>query len=292
MTAMIEIDGVLSPPEQARIPVLDRGFLYGDSVYEVLRTYEGALFALEAHLDRLARSAASLKIDLPPRERLVAGIERTVAAAGNPESYCRVIVTRGSGPLTLDPTTAGRPLTAIVAKEYEPFPDWTYERGVRVIVPSIQRTSPGSLDPAIKSGNYLNSVMAMGEARRAGYFDALMLDREGLVTEATSANVFAWKDGRLLTPPLEVGILSGVTRGLLLELARELGIPCEERHLPLAELLAAEELMLTSTLREVQPVVEVGDRVIGDGMPGPMARDLRREFHACALASIRGGTRS
>jgi branched-chain amino acid aminotransferase len=288
MTTLVDIDGVTTAPERARIPVLDRGFLYGDSVYEVLRTYEGALFALEAHLGRLQCSAGRLAIELPGRERLAAELRRVVRAAGNAESYCRVIVTRGSGPLTLDPTTAIRPLRVIVVKEYEPFPDWTYERGVRVMVPSVRRTSPGSLDPAIKSGNYLNSVMALGEARRAGFFDALLLDGSGRVTEATSSNVFAWKDGQLVTPPLEVGILSGVTRGLLLELVRSLGIPCEERQLPLDDLLAADEVLLTSTLREVQPVVAVDGHPIADGTPGPMARRLRREFHERALAAVRG----
>ncbi|HUT78363.1 MAG TPA: aminotransferase class IV [Polyangia bacterium] len=288
MTTLVEIDGVLTAPETARVPVLDRGFLYGDSVYEVLRTYEGRLFALESHLDRLEGSARRLMIDLPDRARIAAAIDRTVGSAGNPESYCRVIVTRGSGPLTLDPTTAVRPLTIVIVKEFEPFPDWTFDRGVRVMVPTIQRTSPASLDPAIKSGNYLNSVLALGEARRGGCFDALMLDGYGRVTEATSSNVFAWKDGTLLTPPLEVGILSGVTRGLLLELARELRLPCEERHLPLTDLLTADEVLLTSTLREVQPVVEVAGRPIGDGAPGPLARDLRRAFHDRALALVRG----
>ncbi len=288
MTTLVEIDGVLSAPEEARVPVLDRGFLYGDSVYEVLRTYEGRIFALESHLDRLEGSAQRLRIDLPDRAALATAISRTLRAAGNLESYCRVIVTRGSGPLTLDPTTAARPLVAIVVKQYEPFPDWTYERGVRVMVPSILRTSPCSLDPAIKSGNYLNSVLALGEARQGGWFDAMMLDGQGRVTEATSSNVFAWKDGILLTPPLEVGILSGVTRGLLLALARELGIPCEERHLPLADLLAADEVMLTSTLREVQPVIEVDRTAIGSGAPGPTARLLRRAFHERALALVRG----
>jgi branched-chain amino acid aminotransferase len=283
MTALIEIDGVMMTPEGARIPVLDRGFLYGDSVYEVLRTYEGRIFALEAHLRRLEGSARRLMIDLPERSSLAAAIDRTVRAAANEESYCRVIVTRGSGPLTLDPTTAVRPLTVVIVKDYEAFPDWTYERGVRVMVPSILRTSPCSLDPAIKSGNYLNSVMALGEARRGGWFDALMLDGQGRVTEATSSNVFIWKDGGLLTPPLEVGILSGVTRGLLLELARELGLPREERHLPLADLLAADEVLLTSTLREVQPVIEVNGTAIGGGVPGPLARLLRRAFREHAL---------
>lgn len=285
MTIAINIGGRIVGERDATISVLDRGFLYGDSVYEVVRTYNGSIFAFEEHMTRLEHSASRLGIELPDRDWLCTQVDETIAAAESSDCYCRIIVTRGSGPLTLDPTTAREPMTVIIAKPYEPFPAWTYEKGVRITIPSIQRTSRASLDPAIKSGNYLNSVLALGEARSGGYFDALMLDHSGCVTEATSSNVFMAAAGKLYTPALEYGLLAGVTRSLLMFLAREAGFLCEEKEISLEELLRADEVMLTSTLREVQPVVAVDERYIADGMPGPIAARLRRIFHDYALAS-------
>jgi branched-chain amino acid aminotransferase len=291
MTVLINIDGAISTPEQAKISVLDRGFLYGDSVYEVVRTYEGRIFALSEHMKRLEGSAARLHIDLPDRGWLEGEVARTLNEAGNAESYCRIIVTRGSGPITLDPTTAEKSLTVIIAKPYEPFPARSYQQGIKIAIPNIRRTARVSLDPAIKSGNYLNSVLALGEARRAGFEDALMLDHQGLITEATAANVFLYTGGELRTPALEHGILAGVTRGMLIGVARENGYDCQECELTPADLEHADELMLTSTLREVQPVVRVGETVIGDGKPGPVAKRLRELFHEYALSRVRGSER-
>jgi branched-chain amino acid aminotransferase len=288
MTVLVNIDGTLSPAEQATVSVLDRGFLYGDSVYEVVRTYESRIFALEEHLDRLERSAGCLDIALPTRDWLAAEIGRTVDAAGNDETYCRIIVTRGSGPITLDPTTATRSLTVLIAKPFQRFPDWTFKRGVALAIPQIRRTARNALDPAIKSGNYLNSVLALGEAVRGGYFDALMLDHQGLITEATSSNVFLARDGKLFTPELETGILAGVTRRLLLDLIARSPYECIECAVTREFLETADEVMLTSTLREVQPVVRVGDKPIAGGKPGPISADLRRRFHEYALARVRG----
>lgn len=287
MTVRINIDGEIAAPEDARISVIDRGFLYGDSVYEVVRTYGGTPFALEEHLSRLERSAERLHIALPGRDWLGREIDRTIQAAANDESYCRIIVTRGVGPITLDPTTANDSMTVIIAKGYEPFPEWNYTRGIKVTIPNIRRTARVSLDPAIKSGNYLNSVLAFGEARRAGFDDAVMLDHQGLVTEATSSNVFVARGGRLFTPALEHGLLAGVTRGILIGLARENGFDCSECELTPDELTGADEVMLTSTLREVQPVVQVGQAQIGDGVPGPVAKQLRQLFHDYALNRVR-----
>lgn len=287
MTILINIDGKLTSLEDAKISVLDRGFLYGDSVYEVVRTYDRRIFALREHLERLERSAARLDITLPDRAWLDAEIERTVAEAANEETYCRIIITRGIGPITLDPTTAAQSLTVIIAKPYEPFPDWTYEQGINVAIPNIRRTSRTSLDPAIKSGNYLNSVLALGEARRAGCEDALMLDHNGLVTEATSSNVFVFMDDRLCTPALEHGLLAGVTRGLLLGLASEHGFTCEECELRAEDFARVSEAMLTSTLREVQPITKVAGTVIGTGKPGPVYKQLRQLFHEYALSQLR-----
>ncbi len=286
MTYTFNINGQITASEDARISILDRGFLYGDSVYEVVRTYLGKPFALSRHLTRLEQSAARLVIPLPSRAQLEEQIDATLRASGNKESYCRIIVTRGSGPLTLDPTTATDPVTVILVKEYEPFPKWMYEKGIRLAIPNVRRTSREALDPAIKSGNYLNSVLAFGEARSLGFDDAVLLDKEGRITESTSSNVFAMHDGVLVTSPLEAGLLAGVTRRLILNLARENDIPCEERQLVPEELSAADEVMLTSTLREVMPVVEVDNMRIGVGVPGPIALRLRGLLHDFALRTV------
>jgi len=278
MDYVVNIDGRLCGPDDAVIPVVDRGFLYGDSVYEVIRTYDGRLFALGEHLDRLSRSAQRLFIDLPERDWLEEQVRGTLQHGSFPESYCRIIVTRGSGPITLDPTTAEKPRTIILVKPFVPYPAWMYENGIKILIPSVRRTPPASLDPAIKSGNYLNSILALGEARRAGYDDALMLDTQGRVTEFTAANVFVWKDQKLLTPALETGILDGVTRGILLFLARSGGLPCLESFLSQADLEAADEVLLTSTLREVLPVVRINEHSVGTGLPGPVTRSLHKRF--------------
>jgi branched-chain amino acid aminotransferase len=278
MSFIFNINGRITPAEQARISVLDRGFLYGDSVYEVLRTYSGRPFALEQHLDRLKRSAERIGIALPDRATLIGQIERSLAASGNYESYCRIIVTRGTGPLTLDPTSAFDPSTVIIVKDYEAFPEWMYEKGIRLTITKIRRPSKQTLDPAIKSGNYLNSVLAIGEAKKNGFDDALLLNEKGYVTESTSSNIFALLSGDLLTPPLDHGLLAGITRSLIIELARDNQIPCFERRLAVTDLASADEIMLTSTLREVMPVVEIDGHRIGNGAPGPFFFSLRKLF--------------
>lgn len=275
MTLIVNIDGKFCKSGEATVPVLDRGFLYGDSVYEVVRTYGGKPFGLEEHLDRFERSAAKLGIRLPGRTWIREQVHATIRAAGNDESYCRIIVTRGGGPITLDPTRATDPLTVILVKEYEHFPDWMYTQGIKVYIPVIRRNPPSSLDPAIKSGNYLNSILALGEARRAGFDDALMLDVLGRVTEATSANVFMYQQRKLYTPSLQTGILEGVTRRLVIDLASTHGFEVEECDIFPEQLWSAHEVMLTSTLKEVMPVVQVGDAQVSVGKPGPVAKKLR-----------------
>jgi branched-chain amino acid aminotransferase len=288
MGTVINIDGELLGPHEARVSVFDRGFLYGDSVYEVVRTFRGVPFVLDRHLDRLELSAAKLAIALPPRDWLEAQIARTLAAAANAESYLRIIVTRGSGPIGLDPQLAGAPLSAILVQPFEPFPDWTYARGIRVTIPQVRRQERAEGDSAAKTGNYLNSVLAIGEARRRGYYDALLLDTRGRVSEATSANLFAVRGGTLCTPSAQTGLLQGVTRALIGEIAAEQGIALEECDLLPADLFAADELMLTSTLRGVMPVVEVDDRPIADGRPGPLTRRLQRLLQQRAEQLVAG----
>ncbi len=291
MGRIVNMDGRLVPPEQAFISVFDRGFLYGDSVYEVLRTYRGEPFELDRHLDRLENSASLIGLSLPwPRARLSQEVRRTLGAAGNTESYVRLIVSRGAGEIGLDPMLARGPSVIVIAKELVTPPASAYEKGVKVALVGVRRNLREAIDPAAKTGNYLNNVLAMGEAQALGAFEALMLDREGRVTEASSANVFAARAGELLTPPLEVGILEGVTRQVVLALARELFVPVREVELRPEDLYSADEVFITSTTRELVPVVAIadrrGERRVGDGRPGPVARRLLEAFRARALGRI------
>lgn len=276
MSIRVHVDGNICLPEDAKISVFDRGFLYGDSVYETIGTVRGRLFALSDHLDRLERSAARLTLRLPPREVIERAILNTVAAAGNAESRVRVMVTRGGGKLDLDPASAGEPSLVVIAGPLGgPTPEM-YDRGVAVAIVSVTRNLPGAIDPAIKSGNYLNNVLALSEARRRpGVHEAILLSASGSVAEGASSNVFAVENGQIVTPALSVGILDGVTRGKVLALARGAGLPCREvDFLAPDQLRAAEEAFLTSAARGVLPVVAIDGRPLGDGTPGPVTRRM------------------
>jgi branched-chain amino acid aminotransferase len=284
---MANVNGQITPLEEARISILDRGFLYGDSVYEVVRTYGGKVFALAHHLDRMERSAARIALALPPRAHLEAEIARTLAAAQNAESYVRIVVTRGEGRFGLAPNLSDEHRVVIIVRPFDPPGPEVYEKGLRLAVAQVRRNPPQALDPRAKTGNYLNSILALREAHLAGCDDALMLDLAGRVTEGSTSNVFFVKDSVLVTPPTELGLLEGVTRALVIELARSLGVRVHEEPHGAAALLDADEVFLTSTLREVMPVtslVLLGDggegRVVGDGRPGPLARRLHAEFRA------------
>lgn len=293
MSILCNIEGRLVPPEQALVPVLDRGFLYGDSVYEVVRTYGGKVFALAKHLERMERTAQRIGLTLPNREALESELQRTLDAAGNAESYARIIVTRGEGKFGLSPHLAeGLSRLIYIVKPLEVPPEAQYEQGLKVAIVRTRRNSPQSLDPALKTGNYLNNILALGESHGAQADDAILLDLKGQVTEASTSNIFFARGGVLVTPPLRLGMLEGVTRGILIELARaEHLIVREEPHG--AEALAeADEVFLTSSIREVMPVTRLvflestGDsrtRAVGDGVPGPLSRRLRQVFRKYAL---------
>ncbi|HEX9576648.1 MAG TPA: aminotransferase class IV [Myxococcales bacterium] len=286
MPALCNLEGRLSPPEEAVVPVLDRGFLYGDSVYEVVRTYRGRPFELQRHLERMDRTAQRIALALPARERIVKELQRTLDAAGNPESYARIIVTRGVGKFGLGLHNAeGLNRLIILVRPLElPAPEM-YERGLSMAVVKTRRNPPQALDPALKTGNYLNNILALREAHDAGCDDAILLDLQGRVTEATTSNIFFVQRGVMITPPLSLGMLEGVTRHLAIEVARGEGILVrEEPHGPEA-LAAADEVFVTSTIREVMPVtslsfLESGEqkRVVGDGKPGPLSRRLLDAF--------------
>ena len=284
MTIRVSVDGDITDEHHARISVLDRGFLYGDSVYEVIRTYDGRPFALPEHLHRLQRSAELLGFPLPVELTALADeIRATVAAADNPESYIRVIVTRGSGPINLDPSTAEQPCRVIIVTRFVPHAEELYRDGAKICLVPAGRVSGGAVPAAAKSGNYLVNIMALRAARQQDAHEAVMLDPAGSVAEGASSNVFVLFGRTLRTPPLSAGILEGITRHLVIELARELQLQVEQTDLKGSDLRGADEIFLTSTLREVLPVTRVDDWTVGTGRVGPVARQLRELYRRIAL---------
>ena len=277
MSIRVFIEGRPCLPDEAAVPVFDRGFLFGDSVYETVGTSRGRMVFLDDHLDRLARSAERIYLRLPPRDEIQRAVRETLAAAENPESRVRIIVTRGDGTVDLDPAAAGRPrLVVIVQPLGGPSPE-LYEEGAEVEIVSVDRNSPRAIDPAVKSGNYLNNVLAMGEARRRrpSVHEAVLCAANGSVAEGATSNVFAVAAGELRTPALEVGILDGVTRGKILGLARAEEIACHEvPFMSPDDFRRSDEAFLTSSVRGVMPVTLVDGRPLGDGKPGALTRRL------------------
>lgn len=279
MSIRVCIDGEVLAPEAARVSVFDRGFLYGDSVFETIRTYGGRPFALAEHLARLERSAGRVYIDLPvPTSQLAREIDAALAAAANPESYIRLIVTRGSGPLGLDTGFEAKPLRAIIVAPLVPPAPELYDEGIAVVTYRTQRVAEATDAAGTKVGNYLVAVLAMRRAREAGASEALIVDHSGAVVEGATSNVFLVRDGVLSTPPESAGILPGVTRAKLLDVAADLGVRVEERPLPVAEVLGADEVFVSSSIRELLPVVRVDGQPIGACRPGPVSRRLLQAF--------------
>jgi branched-chain amino acid aminotransferase len=279
MSTIVCLNGELAPPERAVVSVFDRGFLYGDSVYEVARTYQGVPFELELHLARLESSAERIGMHLPVSLATIAlETKRAHAATKNAESYLRIIVTRGAGEIGLDPALAEAPCRIVIAQALKSPPPEVYANGAEITLVSVRRNLRTAIDPMAKTGNYLNSVLAVAEARRRGGYEAVMLDHRDLVTEGASSNVFVVIGGVILTPSLEVGILKGVTRGVVLSVAekeklRVLEVPISEETLK-----HADEVFITSSIREIVPVVKVDGAVIGDGRPGPIVKRVREGF--------------
>jgi branched-chain amino acid aminotransferase len=260
------------PLERATVSVLDRGFLYGDSVFETIRTYGGKPYALGRHLERLERSAALVHIELPVSSaELAREIANGVEAAGNAESYIRVTITRGQGELGLDPTLAGKALRVVIVTELSPPRPEAYVEGVKVVTYRVRRASDSTLAAGAKIGNYLVSVLAVREAKANGGVEALIVDGDGRIVEGATSNVFfVEKRGRLVTPPEEVGILPGITRETLLGVAKSLGIDVDSRAPLLDELGSFNEAFVTSSIRELLPVVRIDDQIVGLGKPGPV----------------------
>jgi len=267
--------------------VFDRGFLYGDSVYETIGTAYGRLFAANDHLERLERSAMRIGLRVPPRAEIERAIAATIEAAGNTETRVRVILTRGSGKLDLDPASVDdTQLVVIVFPLGAPTPEM-YAKGVAVAVVSITRNSPSAIDPAVKSGNYLNNVLALGEARRrCRAYEAILCGADGTIAEGSTSNIFVVMGGEVRTPPLEVGILDGITRAKVLELCRKNGIRLVETRLFPSELRAVDEAFITSATRGVLPVTTIDEKAVGAGVPGPVTQKLMSLYDALARQGV------
>ena len=283
MTVAVSINGIITPPEKASISVFDHGFLFGDSIYEVARTVGGKLFMFDAHMERLRRSAAYLNMDIPvDDDTLYAWTTAAIQAAGNEESYMRLIVTRGAGKVHIDPTTASDPAVIILAKEYQRYPEELYEKGIRTAIVTVRRNHPQALNPAAKTGNYLNSMLALVESQQYDAVDALMLSHSGYLTEATTSNLFFIAKGVLCTPSLSCGILPGITRRVINEAAGRVDLQVKEGKYRKRSLFEADEAFVSSTLKDVMPISEVYDAEeertvrIGHGRPGPLTRKLMK----------------
>ena len=280
MSRTIFINDRLVPEAEARISVFDHGLLYGDGVFEGLRSYAGRVFRLDAHLDRLWASARAICLEIPlAKEAMARAVIDTLAANDLKDGYIRLIVTRGAGTLGLDPNRCSNPQVIIIADTISLYPQEFYDQGLRIVTAATQRIQPAALSPRIKSLNYLNNIMAKLEGLRAGCVEALMLNHKGEVAECTGDNVFVVRSGRLLTPPPDAGILEGITRNAVMELAHAAGIDCREATLTRHDLYTADECFLTGTAAEVIPVVDIDGRAIGSGVPGPVTSRLKDDFH-------------
>ena len=286
MSRIVYLNDRLVPEEQARVSVFDHGLLYGDGVFEGMRAYSGRVFRMQAHLDRLWDSARAIALEIPiGKEALAHAVDETLAANQLPDGYVRLVITRGAGTLGLDPARTKNPQVIIIADTISLYPRELYDRGLRIVTAATQRSHPATLSPRIKSLNYLNNIMAKLEGQQAGCVEALMLNHKGEVAECTADNVFAVRRGIVLTPPPDAGILEGITRGAVMDLAKTAGIDCREATLTRHELYTADEMFITGTAAEVVPVVEIDGRKIGDGIPGPITKRLAADFHA----HVRGG---
>jgi branched-chain amino acid aminotransferase len=287
MSATVNVNGRITPECEAVISVFDHGFLYGEGIYETMRTYHGRPFLFDRHMRRLRRSASLIDLALPfSDEQLERQIQTTQEAARlDGEAYIRVLVTRGIGELTYDLKATPNPSIVIIAKpQIDPAPE-VYENGVRVVIVDIVRNHPSTVNPMIKSNNLMNSALAMQQALRSHAFEGVMRNYKGELTECTTANLFIVTNGIALTPPLEAGLLPGITREFLFDIGKDVGVEVAERPLHDEDLFGADEAFLTSTTRELVPIVTVNDRMIGNGRPGPVTWKLLNAFRRAADAS-------
>jgi branched-chain amino acid aminotransferase len=298
MSTRVNVNGQVFDEREAVVSVFDHGFLYGEGVYEVCRTYNARPFLFDRHMRRMHESAAMISLAVPFSDAEVhRRIEDTLEAAGlaapdEPGAYIRILLTRGVGELNYDPAGCPQPSLVIIVKRHVPPPRDVYDLGVRVSMVSVVRNHPASINPLIKSNNLLNNALAMQQALRQGAFEAVMRNHRGEISECSQSNLFVVKSGTACTPPIDAGLLAGITRAFLFEIAREIGIPMAEARLHDEDVLGADEVFLTSSTREVVPVVLVDAHRVGTGHPGPVTRALLDAYRRRASDLTRGGAQT
>jgi branched-chain amino acid aminotransferase len=282
----IYLDGKLCGENEAKVSVFDHGLLYGDGVFEGIRIYHGSVFKLQEHIERLYHSAKAILLEIPltPAEMMRATIA-TCRANKLRDGYIRLVVTRGVGSLGLNPRSCKKASVIIIAGKIQLYPPEYYQRGLDLVTVPTTRNLHNSINPAIKSLNYLNNILAKIEANNAGVEEAIMLNSEGFVAECTGDNIFIVSQGVLMTPPLAAGALYGITRRTVMELAEQSGLKVTEPNLTRYDLFCAEECFITGTAAEIVPVVKIDGRVIGNGKPGPLTQKLTEDYHALTKVS-------
>jgi len=281
MRGAVYVNGKIAPADQAVVPAYDHGFVYGEGVYETLRTYNRVPFLYDRHMRRLRQSAERIMLDVPFDDRtMLEWIDQTVAAAGQlQEAYIRILHTRGVGDLSYDLKSTPAPTTVIFVKPFEAYPPRVYHDGIRLALIEMLRNHPKSVNPIIKSNNLLNNALAMQTAYKSGAEEALMCNYRGELTECSQSNFFMVRGGAVLTPPSAAGILEGITRAFIFELGRELGIDVREETLTPKDLETADEMFITSTTRDLSPVSNVDGTLVGNGKPGPITTRLTELYH-------------
>ena len=284
MGLKIYLNGQIVPQEEAKVSVFDHGLLYGDGVFEGIRAYNGKIFTLQEHLDRLYASASAISLTIPiSKAEMGDAIKNTMAANNLTDSYIRLVVTRGVGKLGLDPNKCAKPQIIIITDTIELYSKALYEKGLDIVTVTTIRNHFSALDPKIKSLNYLNNILAKIESIRAGAGEALMLNKDGYVAECAGDNIFIVKDNALITPPASAGILIGITRNLVMKLATDMGIAVKEELMSRCDLYVADECFLTGTAAEIIPVVTIDGRVVGSGKPGKVTQALLKKYRDLTL---------
>ena len=279
MSLWIYLDGKFVKEEEAKISVFDHGLLYGDGVFEGLRSYNGKIFKLDEHLIRLYNSAKAILLEIPLKfDEFKKVVIETVKKNNLKDSYIRIVVTRGVGDLGLDPRKCPKPTIFVIASRIQLYPESLYEKGIDVITVPTRRNLPESLNPAIKSLNYLNNILAKIEATNAGATEGLILNQFGYVSECTGENIFIVKGNMLKTPPISAGALEGITRKVVMDIGKNIGLEVKEENLTRYDIYTSDECFLTGTAAEIVPVVSVDRRIIGNGKPGKITMKIRKEF--------------
>lgn len=275
----VYLDGAIVPVSEARISVFDHGVLYGDGVFEGIRSYGGRVFRLQAHLQRLQDSARAIRLQLPMSlDDFAKAVHDTLRANNITDGYIRLVVTRGVGTLGLSPNRTSNPSVFIIADQIELYPKELYEKGMAIVSSSVIRNHPNAISPRIKSLNYLNNILAKVEALDAGVYEAIMYNHMGFISECTGDNIFLVHEDGLRTPPVSAGILEGITRNAVIELIKKRALPFSEIDLSRHDVYVCDECFLTGTAAEVIPVTRIDGRIISGGVPGPITRQLIADF--------------